>query len=1198
MPFPPPPYVELHAHSGYSFLDGASHPEVLVQRAVELGYPALALTDHDGLYGSMEFARAAKEAGIHAVTGVELTVQGCGLPGVSSEDVNSAPGPAASSRPDEPPGRFHLTLLAETPAGYANLCRLVTDAHRLPPGHAHDSPHRGNPGLPLDLLLGSENGRLPPRTEGLILLTGCRRSPLAHALADATATGEAFARRLLAAFGPDHLFVELQDNRIRGDAPRNRALGRLADRLHIPVVATGNVHYHHPRLAHLQDVLVAIRHRATLDASHRVRRPNGCFHLAPPAEMAARFASREDAVTSTLRIAERCRAFDLTADLGYTFPDFEGSERGSAMQVLSEITWAALEARYPVNGSSPGPSARARRAEAERRLREELRLVDRHGLGGFFLVYRDIMELARQVAVRVRGGAPRSMAGLPPGRGRGSSVSSIICHLIGLSHVDPVEANLFLGRFLNDAMGSVPDIDLDFPREIREALILEVYARYGHDHTGLVAIFPTYRLRSAVREVGRAMELPAGDLEKLSKLAEHRSATGLREDLAKLPEFAAKVETRPWQLFLKRVEDIAGLPRNISQHVGGMIISSRPLVEIVPIEPAAMEGRFLCQWDKDSCDDARFIKIDFLALGMLSLVEEAVDLIAARHGQAPDLSRIDLEDPEVYDRICDGDTIGMFQVESRAQIQMVRRTRPRTLKELAVQVAIVRPGPIVGGAVNPYVRRREALRADPDYRIPYDHPLLEEALEETLGVILYQDQVLQVCRDLAGFTDGQAESLRRAMSRKRSGDAMRSHWEAFLAGATARGVSAETSAEVFRQVVGFSQFGFPKSHAAAFGLLAYQSAWLRHYFPVEYTVALFNNQPMGFYSLDVLGRDARRQGVEILPPDLNRSGVQCTVDTEGEVEKADTDDAKRAGEADRTGLSSPEGGGAAPSPSAGLQPALRVGLGFVRSWGEEIATRVVQERERGGPYRSLVDFLRRTPAALRRPAIENLVWVGGMDGLGLTRRELLWQTGLWLGPDAERTRAEGRADDPQFALHLPDPDADHPFAPLGDRDRIVADYRMLRFSTGEHPLALVRSRLPPGVVTGSELPGLPDRRSVAVAGVVVARQKPQTAKGYLFVLIEDEFAHINVIVKPRVYESYRAVWRMEPFLLVRGRLQKDGASLNVIASSVEELRVPSASHPPLPETQEYWPDPKPRREDPFTYLTALRQSSPDAKSWG
>ncbi len=1175
-------YIELHAHSGYSFLDGASHPEELVLRAAELGYPALALTDHDGLYGSMEFARAAKEAGIHPITGVELTVHACGLPGEGhglgrpASERSDRPPVAASSRPDEPPGFFHLTLLAETPTGYANLCRLVTEAHRLPPAHGHDSPLRGNPSLPLDALLS--------RPEGLILLTGCRRSPLAHALADAAATGEAFVRRLLDTFGPHHLFVELQDNQIRGDARRNRDLARLADHLGLPVVATGNVHYHHPRRARLQDVLVAIRHRTTLDASHRVRRPNGCFHLASPAQMAARFASRKDAVANTLRIAERCHAFDLTADLGYSFPDFEESHRGSAMQVLSEVTWAALEARYPVDGPGPegrgagDPSgdhrpgtrswtraqARARRAEAEARLREELRLVDRHGLGGFFLVYRDIMELAKEVAVRVRGGAPRALAGLPPGRGRGSSVSSIICHLIGLSHVDPVEANLFLGRFLNDAMGSVPDIDLDFPREIREALILEVYDKYGHDHTGLVAIFPTYRLRSAVREVGRAMELPAGDLEKMAKLAEHRSAGGLREDLDAMPEFAGKMESPVWKHFLDRVQEIAGLPRHISQHVGGMIISSRPLVEIVPIEPAAMEGRFLCQWDKDSCDDARFIKIDFLALGMLSLMEEAVDLIAERQGTPPDLSRIDLQDETVYDRICAGDTVGIFQVESRAQIQMLRRTLPRSLPELSVQVAIVRPGPIVGGAVNPYVRRREAQRearaAGRAYEIPYSHPLLEEALKETLGVIIYQDQVLQVCRDLAGFTDGQAESLRRAMSRKRSNEAMRSHWEAFREGARARGVSDETSKEVFRQVVGFSQFGFPKSHSAAFALLAYQSAWLRHHFPVEFYVALFNNQPMGFYSLDVLGRDARRNGIRILPPDVNRSGVRCTAEEEH---------------------------------------GLRVGLGFIRGWGEAMAERVVVERTAGGPFRSLVDFLRRTPAALRRPAVENVIWVGGMDGLGLTRRELLWQAGLWLGPEEERTRAEGRSDDPQLPLELSDPDAGRPFPEVEERDRIVADYRMLRFSTGRHPLALVREALPGEMVGSDRLPELENGSVVTVAGVVVARQRPQTAKGYIFVLIEDEFGHINVIVKPDVYEECRAAVRMEPFLTVCGKLQKDGATLNLIAQQVEALRVPAHGAKALqvpagdgaPPLAGFPPD-------SFALLTTLRQAPPASRSWG
>jgi error-prone DNA polymerase len=868
---------------------------------------------------------------------------------------------------------------------------------------------------------------------------------------------------------------------------------------------------------------VAIRHRTTLDASQRVRRPNGCFHLASPDEMAARFASRSDAVANTLRIAERCRAFDLTADLGYSFPDFEGSERGSAMQVLSEVTWTALEARYPVDGPAVDGSSRARartarRAEAERRLREELRLVERHGLGGFFLVYRDIMELAKEVAVRVRG-APPGPGGAPPGRGRGSSVSSIICHLIGLSHVDPVEANLFLGRFLNDAMGSVPDIDLDFPREIREALILEVYEKYGHDHTGLVAIFPSYRLRSAVREVGRAMELPAGDLEKLSKLAEHRSAPGLREDLAKLPEFAPKLETRPWQLFLERVEEIARLPRHISQHVGGMIISSRPLVEIVPLEPAAMEGRFLCQWDKDSCDDARFIKIDFLALGMLSLVEEAVDLIAERHGAAPDLSRIDLDDAEVYDRICEGDTVGIFQVESRAQIQMVRRTRPRTLKELAVQVAIVRPGPIVGGAVNPYVRRREALRSDPDFRIPYDHPLLEEALEETLGVILYQDQVLQVCRDLAGFSDGQAESLRRAMSRKRSGEAMKAHWEAFRDGAAARGVPLETAERSSGRWWGSPSSGSPSP----------------------------TPPPSGSWPTSRPGSATTTRWSTPWPSSTTSPWASTRWTCWGAMPGATASRSSPRREPERGALH--RGGGRRCARGAhgrhGEQRPRAHGCGAggagLHSWmggAHRIPGR--GGTGGGGPYRSLVDFLRRTPAALRRPAVENLVWVGGMDGLGLTRRELLWQTGLWLGPDAERTRAQGRADDPQVALAFEDPDAAHPFAPLDERDRIVADYRMLRFSTGEHPLALVRDRMEPGVLSSRELPDTPDRQTVTVAGVVVARQRPHTARGYLFVLVEDEFGHINVIVKPEVYERHRAVLRMEPFLQVRGACRRMG----------------------------------------------------------
>ncbi len=1150
------PYVELHCHSGFSFLDGASHPEELILRAKELGYPALALTDHNGLYGSMEFARLSHEAGIQPVTGAELTLRDC-FPGR-----------------DEPDGGHHVTLLAETPEGYANLCRLLTQAHM-------ESP-REDPRLPLACLLA--------RPRGLILLTGCRRSPVWAALESSAADGEAFLRVLVQAFGPGNVFVELQDNAVKGDLRRNRALARLAGRMGLGVVATGDVHYHRPERSRLQDVLVAIKNRATLDGAHGARRPNHLFHLAEPWEMRHRFRSRPEALTNSVLIAERCAAFDLTEDLGYEFPDFEGSERGGALETLAAICLAEIGRRY-----EPGSTEER---DAGERLHKELALVDLHGLAGFFLVYRDIMDLARDVAREVRADSPRARAGLPPGRGRGSSVSSIICYLIGLSHVDPVKGNLFLGRFLNEALRSVPDIDLDFPRDIREQLILRVYEKYGHEHTGLVCTFPTYRLRSAVREIGKVLDLPMGELEKLAKLGEHRSASGLAEEIASLPEFRERADAPLWKLLGELAGDVSGLPRHISQHVGGMIISSRPLVEIVPLEPAAWEGRFLCQWDKDSCDDAGFIKIDFLALGMLSLVEEAADLITIRHGATPDLSRIDLEDEVVYDRICSGDNVGLFQVESRAQIQMIRRTRPRNLDELAIQVAIVRPGPIVGGAVNPYVRRREMLRDNPDYRIPYPHPLLEGPLAETLGVIIYQDQVLTVCQALAGFTDGQAESLRRAMSRKRSREALEAHWEEFRTGAAANGVDETTAREVFQQVTAFSEFGFPKSHAAAFGLLAYQSAWLRQYYPLEYYVALFNNQPMGFYSLDALGRDARRNRIRTLLPDVNRSGVQCTA----------------------------EGGD------------LRIGLGFVRGWGAEIAERVVAERARRGDFGSLGDFLRRTPAALKRPAVENLIWVGGFEGLGLTRRELLWQAGLWLGPESDDERTGGRDDHAQTELELQDPYAGLAFPDLGPTDRMVAEYRMLHFSAELHPLSLLRHQLPSGTVTTDRLPDLPQHATVRVAGLVTARQRPGTAKGYVFVLMEDESGPVNVIVKPDVYEKCKSVVRMEPFLAVRGRLQKDGATLNVIAIEIHALRVPGAPvrrsglsrsapanghangngpggdarpvdvggldadaedlHAALPGTLEYWADPSGPGPSPFRYLTALRQSPPGIKSFG
>src|SRR5438876_186134 len=773
-------YAELHCHSSYSFLDGASPPGEILAEAHRLGYPALALTDRNGIYGSLAFALAAQPLGIQAITGAEVTLS----------------------------DGSHLILLAESPHGYTNLCRLLTEAHL--------GAERLDPRLPLTAI--------EARHEGLIILSGSRRDGLLPRTSENE--GLSAARKLMeecrAVFGADRFFVEIQRNRVRGDLALSRALIGLACAMRLGVVATGGVHYHTRELHRLHDVMVAIRHRTTLDGSHRVRNPNSEFYLRPLEEVTALFRDCPDAVATTLAIAERCRAFDLTRDLGYTFPDFRGADRAPAPQALAELCHARLEERYPEDSLY--------HSQAVRRLEAELVLIEHHKLSGFFLVYHDLFDLAREVATDVRRGSRRASGNLLPGRGRGSSVSSIVCYLLGLSHIDPIANKLFLGRFLNETLAPVPDIDLDFPREIREELIRRVYRHYGDAHVGLVCSFPTYRLRSTVREIGKALDLPLGEIEQVAKLADRRSG-GLADELEQLPGFEGRTTAPLWKELCELAEEIAGLPRHVSQHVGGMVISSRPLVEIVPLERAAMEDRVVCQWDKDSCDDARFIKIDFLALGMLSLVEECVELVAARSGggRPPDLSRIDMADAAVYDRICRGDTVGLFQIESRAQIQMLRRTRPRTLEDLAVEVAIVRPGPIVGGAVNPYVRRREEQRraetAGRRYEPPLDHPLLKECLAETLGVILYQDQVLQVCQALAGFTPGQAEALRRAMSRRRSRELMAGFWEEFRDGATARGVPIASAERVFSQVIAFSEFGFPKSHAAAFGLLAYQSAW-------------------------------------------------------------------------------------------------------------------------------------------------------------------------------------------------------------------------------------------------------------------------------------------------------------------------------------------------------------------------------------
>jgi error-prone DNA polymerase len=1089
-------FVELHSHSAYSFLDGASDPAELVATAADLGHEALALTDHDNVCGAMEFAHACKGVGVRPIAGAELTVE----------------------VPRRIPRPVHVTLLVENARGWANLCRLITEGHRgtREPASAQNGSrwrapsHQRNP-LPPSLPI----NELERHTEGLVCLSGCARD---GAVAGTWERGDpagaaALARRLLRAFGPDRFRIELQRPLWRRDRSRNRWLASLAERLGVRSVATGNAHAHHSSRLPLQDAVVAVRLGATLDETEGLRRGNFASALLSDAQASARFRDHPEAMAESVRLADRLR-FDLTRELGYSYP---GAEDRSADRRLAELCRVRLIHRY---------EGRPRRAEAERRLEEELALIRELRLSGFFLLHQDMLELAREVAAEVRG--PDSARRLlPPGRGRGSSVSSLVCYLTGLSHIDPVENELFLGRFLNEELTEVPDIDLDFPRDIREKLIPRVHERYGPERSALVASFATYRARGAIRDLGKALGLPPGEVERLARAVDVYEAS--RDAWERMKETLGKLRARSprWRALGELLPEIAGLPRHISQHPGGMVISTTPLVELCPVQPAAMEGRQIVQWDKDSCADAGFLKIDLLGLGMLSAVERCVDEIARTREERIDLSRVPLDDDEVWTTIQRAETTGVFQIESRAQMQMLPRTLPQDLDDLTVQVALVRPGPIQGGAVHPYIERRKRLREDPFYRVPYDHPSLEPVLRDTLGAIVFQDQVLEVAMALAGFSVGEAEGLRRAMSRKRSEAAMRRYRERFIEGAIERGVSREVAERVFGQIEGFSGFGFPKAHSAAFGLLAYQSTWLRVHYGPELLCALLNEQPMGFYPPDALVHEAQRRGLEILPPDVNLSELDCRVETTGAA----------------TGASG--------------NPPVRIGLRYVAEAAEVDAQAVVDERRRGGPYRSIADLAGRSGAGAA--ALQRFAWAGACDSLVGDRtlpvdpEEEHRRPALWaVGGAARVVRTDDGA---QLALPLdgsPTPE----LPPLGPWERIVADYRMTGITLGEHPMEQLRPGLPSEVLTSEGLGRTRDGARVKVAGMVVARQRPATANGVVFMLLEDERGTINLIVPPPVVERCRLAVRTSAFVQAEGKLEHREGTTNVVVSRIERLEPP------------------------------------------
>ncbi len=1103
------PYAELHLHTCYSLLEGASTPKELIKQAAGFGYDTLAITDRNNLYGAMVFARGCRDAGIRPIIGVELTVADDPDTDANADLDGDGVGP-----------RHDLTLLAASRQGYANLCRLVSLANGWGLAERADRERRRrDPCAALH--------RVREHSAGVVCLTGGRGGELARRVAAGDRSrARAVLRRWVDWFGADSVWVELHDNLVLGDQSRIRAQVSLARELGVGIVATGDVHYHDPKRHRLHDALCAIRHRTTLEGSHTQRRPNREFYLRRPPDQVRRFAEWPEAVANTVRIAERC-SFDLTEDLGYRLPTPTVPEGHTPDSQLEKLCREALDRRYD----------ETLRRKAHSRLDEELALISQHGLAGFFLVYHEVLGLAREVAAEVRGDAPRGRLGMSPGRGRGSSVSSIVCYLIGLSHIDPVDKDLFLGRFLNETMTSLPDIDLDFPRDIRDRLFQRVYEHWGTDHAALVATFPRYRIRSAVRDLGKALGLPAAEIGRLAKLAEGYSpANKVETEMERIPELRPLMKAPGWEHLIELAGELTDFPRHVSQHVGGVVIASDPLIDCVPIQPTAWPGRYVCQWDKDDVDDARMVKIDFLALGMLSLVEECLDLCAVHRDEHIDLSRIDFEDEQVFKRIRRGDTIGVFQIESRAQAGILPRTKPRKLDDLTAQVAMIRPGPIVGGAVQRYVEGRAC--PDPTGVIP--HECVEGVLKETFGVVLYQEQVVQVAVAMGGFSDGMAETFRRAMGRKDWPEEIEKYRGKFLAGAEENGVSRKVAERTFGSLAGFAQFGFPKSHAAAFGLLAYQTAWLKEHFPAEFFCALFNNWPMGFYPPHVFTNDARRCGVEVLRPEINASQATCTV-------------------ASTVGLGS-----------------VRVGLRFIQGTGDATAAAIVDERDRAGPFRSLGDFARRT--GLAGEAIENAIRVGAFDGLGLRRRELLWQ--LWLlglgGSPGERggryqpcTGRDGRPRHRQLRLDLPTEQDHVPLSDVTSYQSMADDYELLRLSPDAHPMQFMRNDLQGKIWSSWDLRTVPLERTVDTAGMVVCRQRPGTAEGAVFLLLEDEHGLVNVMLAPQLYDRYRSEVRGSAFLRVRGVVQE-------IAGDVAMLRA--------------------RRVTPIKPAAALR--TPEGKSWG
>jgi error-prone DNA polymerase len=1021
-------YAELHCHSYYSFHDGASSLEELMVRAKELGYRAIAITDHDNLCGAMRFAQLAKSMELHGIIGAEIMLN----------------------------DGYHLTLLAKDQHGYANLCRLITAAHT--------SGERNEPKLPPELL--------PEHAEGLIVLSGCPRGELSQ-LVDKALFDEArkLIRQYLEWFGKDNYYIELQQNLAYGDSSRINNLLELAKGMGTKVVATGNIHYHVPERHHLQDCLVAIKNCKCLEETHRERRPNSEYYLRSINELKTLFRECPEALNNTLEIVECC-TFDLTTDHAYAFPDYPAPKGHTPQSYLEKLCHDAAIRRY----GSITPKVRTR-------LRKEFRLISRYNLAGFLLMYHEVIKLGKEVMTEQGLSDPSlTVEENPPGRGRGSSVVLLVGYLIGLSHIDPLRYDLSLERFLpDDVMTNVPDIDLDFPRSIREELILRVHKKWGWQHAALTGTIATYQIKGAIRDLGKALGLPKIEIDQLSKQAEWGSARKLKSKMERMPNFKDKVDASVWKDLIRLAAELDCFPKYMGQHPGGMIISSTPLIDIVPVQRGVIDGRYVCQWDKDSIDDAGFVKLDFLALGALSQMQEAVELIKERTGKRIDLSRIDFEDKKVYDMLCKGDTIGIFQVESAAQMQTITRLKPRNLLDMAHEVGAVRPGVGVNHGVQEYLARRSGRKP-----VTYDHPLEQRALERTLGVVLFQDQVNQLAIDVAGFAPSEADRLRRAFGRKHNTELIEHYRQCFLAGAKERGVDGRSAEKVFAKFNGF--YMFPESHAFSFGVTAYQASWLKYHYPLEFFTAMFNQQPMGFYNLETLKEDAKRQGIRVLNPDINISRAKCV--TEGN--------------------------------------ALRLGFLHVTGLGQASA-QTIEKAQKDGPFKSIGEFLVRT--RVLEEVAHNLAGSGAFDNMETNRRRVKWEIGLRYRPV-----------NIQLPLQLPVTQDFIELEAPSAWERMSEEYGMLGLFPSGHVMTQLRPHFN-GFLTSRDIAKLRNGDSVTAAGLVIRRQRPHGK--VVFLTLEDEFGHIPCMVFEKVYEQYEHTFR-SAFLIIKGKLTKREGACNVI----------------------------------------------------